>query len=478
MNVRVSAALAALLAAPVAFHPSASSAASEASRLATPERIAQEVRYRTDLHLDANPSYVRSLYDRGDADRLLATNGSLGALFTDAEAAELKARDKAVLDGQAAVGRLGLPAATWAGQYLDHRTGAYVVLVTENAPETERRLDADVPEPARLSVRGATVSYDALLAATDKLGAVRAALEKRGVALVTFGPDVVNNRLEIGATSDVAAARDAVRGVVDVPFVVVPAAPNEPRNNEKVNVLLAPPIRGGIDFRRPVSATTIARCSTGFVGYSPSGGSYLSNVTEYYMVSAGHCGPTSAQFTHATSYPLGPTRFSSFSSPTTTADALTVRISTTDRSNQLVLQYNPSTGAQTIGNVVSVVSKNTGVDIVGGRVCHTGTTSTTATLLRCGSISSVDRTATYGANAAVGYPGQTISRLRFANLHSEGGDSGASIVGAPGAGFQAEGILSGGPSNSLEITYFSQIRDVMSLSGLQYIKLTPNATID
>lgn len=475
ISVRAPVALGAAVFLTAAVIPGVAGATSGAAAV-TPDRVAHDVQYRSELHLKAEPAYVRSLYGRGDATRLLAANGALGALFTHAEATELKARDRAVIDGQEALDGLALPDDVFAGQYLDHRSGSYVVLVTRDAAQTERRLDLAVPHAARLAVLPAAVSYAALLAATETLALAGPDLEARGVPLVTLGPDTVRNRLQIGTTGDVNAARDAVRELVDVPFTVVAAPENTRRNNEKVNVTFAPPIRGGIDFRR-IAGSFVFRCSTGFVGYSPSGGTFLSNVTEYYMVSAGHCGPTTAQFTQA-AYPMGSTKASSFSATSTTADALAVNIAISDRSNQMVLQYNPSTGATTIGTVVSVVSKNTGVDVVGGRVCHDGTTTTTATVVRCGAITAVEQTVTYSADPDSGFPRQTISRLRFANLHSDGGDSGASIFGVPGVGYQAEGILSGGPADDLNVTFFSQIRDVMARVGVQSIKTSANGTID
>lgn len=437
-------------------------------------RIAADLDLRRQLHLPATEAYVRALYARPDAQQLLDHSYGLGALLTTDEQSELHARDAAVLAGQSVVRALrnaprGLP--EFAGDYLDNTSGTYVVLVTARDEEVAQALKAVVP--GRSAVRHAMKTQTELKAGVAAVTGHVDELRARGVSVASVAEDTIDNRLLVTVTSDVQAAQAALTSLTaGVPVAVQAGPANQVRDQEKYDVTFAPPMFGGVFMQRTADATHVDVCSTGFVGYSHSGGTVISDVTNYVMISTGHCGPTGVHWLQNT-YPFGTVAASTFGR-SGSADALSININLADRSNQVITTYNPTTRQKYIGTVISVVAPGTGVDIAGGRVCHDGVTST----YHCGTITYTNVTSSFAYDPMTGEAAHTITQLRQANLYSAPGDSGASIFGAPGVGFQAEGILVGGPSNNYNITTFSQIRNEMATLNVQNIKTSPNSTID
>lgn len=126
--------------------------------------LAADLDFRSQLHLNSDPEYVRSLYERPE---LTTGNRLYGALFTAAEAADVTARFDLSGDVAAiwdAYGESESRAGQFAGMLIDHAAGGKLVVYTTALLDAYSNLEwvTGLSHPERLELRHAAVSFEEL----------------------------------------------------------------------------------------------------------------------------------------------------------------------------------------------------------------------------------------------------------------------------------------------------------------------------
>ncbi|HEX8001434.1 MAG TPA: S1 family peptidase [Mycobacteriales bacterium] len=440
-----------------------------------PSDVAAAAHYREALGLDDSTATITAAANQ-DAGRVAAMLREFGAPLLPAEEAVLRHRQEASLQGHEALvawlnshGR-----GSFGGEYIDNQADRYVVLATDDAAATAMgsAIRAAMSDPAMLDVRRVTTPLSALDDALATLTTSFDSLALAGVDIAGAAVDVAGNRLDVSLAAPSPAAQSLVANVLGpVSFFTHVTGPNLPRAT-KADVLDAPPVRGGQSIKSPFQGTDgntyLGYCTTAFVGYNQTGGSFLSNIVTYYALTAGHCGKVNGAWTQA-SYAVGTAAQSTFTQSNPAGDSMIINAKYGDGSNQVFENYSSTQRGYAYMNSVATGGQ-ANVDVVGASVCHAGATTT----YRCGTVYATNASIVYAADPLTGQPKTTLTRMREStNLYSDHGDSGGSIVHND----VAYGVLSGGPDSNLYITYWTHVRNAMSAVGLQSIKTTAQTQI-
>ena len=423
--------------------------------------LAREAAFRADVFLNASREHVRGVHARGDKVELY------GMAFTPSEAAELTARDRTATEvtRELASLRTRMPAETFAGEYLDNATGRVVVRVTGSEAEVRQALHGAVSEDQRVAVAPAANSEVELAAVVEMLSDASVGGRRvAGVDIAIIRPDVVGNDVDVVVRGDADAARAALTAAYPGAPLDVSAGDVATTTNEKMNVVDAPPLKGGQDIR-----DGLGRCTSAFVAYNLIRLDAAIFTYDFFLLTAGHCGGgrTGTAFTQV-AYPIGTSAANGYYNGSF-VDGNAIRMKSTDRSNQ-VYERRTAAGVNIYRSIRSVESENASTDMVGQYVCQDGVTNN----YLCGTIASKGLTANYPARPTVGLdqPSQ-IRDLREATPRSDGGDSGASVH----SGELAKGVLSGSAtySNGDVNFIYQHVRDVLRATGVTYVKTSWNS---
>ncbi|SDZ40046.1 streptogrisin C [Amycolatopsis xylanica] len=289
---------------------------------------------------------------------------------------------------------------TFAGSYYDATTKRLHVDVTDAS-----KLDQVKAAGADAGV--ARFSATQLNSTVDRLNSAEATAPK---SVTTWGVDSKTNRVTVTVEPGKAGDVDSYLAKTGVDKGAVTVVESADRPSLQYDV------RGGDAYY----IANRARCS---IGFSVTGG----------FVSAGHCAAIGSSLTGYNQVAMG--SFSRYSFPT-----------------------NDYSLARTNSNWTPRGVINNGTRVAGSTEAATGTSackSGSTTGWTCGTIGAKNQTVRYAEG--------TVYGMTATNIHSEGGDSGGSII----AGNQGQGLLSGGNSTTM---YFFPLNKALSALGATLIR--------
>lgn len=401
--------------------------------------VAESLRFRRASGLTANPALVRRLVaERGDH---RASLERFGVPLTAAELRNLQARGRVAAQVPTIRRQADRVAGgSFAGLYVDQRAGGVVrVGFTRDAARHLRALRRVAPFPDRLRTFTPRHSQAALRALAG-----RVALDP-GAGVIEVAPDLARDSVDVGATHPTPElARRLRHRYKGVPIRLVASAPLHALSAEHYDDYPAPPMRGALQIRRHDNLYYDTVCSAGFV----SQGSI--HPRNYWVISAGHCGPPRALWTHPRSsggdYRVGRGAGNELRSGSD-ADAQAIGLDPAARSSQIYLHDYDRRRMR--------YQQRYDTDYRGEMICHAGDGSfmTTGEGISCGYITATDAR----VNLADGANNYTLYHQRYASLRSCAGDSGGPIF----KGNTGLGILSGGDGGPCgNTTTYSQIGHV------------------
>jgi hypothetical protein len=384
--------------------------------------------FREDFGFPAKESYVRDLLGNPRAREALET---YGAPLTSTEQLEVEKRGAVV----EAADRLRTYAEReasdhFAGLYMDQQAGGllrvgFTAAVDDHAAVVRSRF----PYPERLRFFRAKRTLDELNALQARINDQMPDLRDAGIEVRTVSVEIPDNVVEVGVVDapERAERRLEQRFGDGVRVVATPLVAPTPRTNSY------PPLKAGLTIDS-LQGLTSYRCTSSFI--TEDGG-------DYFMLTAGHCGPVGSSWTHAVYYAGRMTRNAYFNG--SSADAATIQISPLDRSNLIFISDS---------NLRAVRSSNLS-DTVGALICQSGNSSGYV----CGSIESTDMT--------VSYSDATFYNQRRATFPSIPGDSGGPLF----AGGEAHGVMSGNVtySDGDQDAIYSHITHVNSQLGTRVL---------
>lgn len=398
--------------------------------LATPSQraanlVAASLTFRRASGLRTDLGFVRGLVAQRGQHRTALER--FGVPLTSAELAALDARQRVdalvpALERQAAAEAPG----SFAGLYVDQRAGGVVrVGFTRDAADQARRLRTRSRFPGRIEAFAARYPDGRLRALAHRVGVDPA----RGVVMVA--PDVAHQAVEVGVIHPTPAlGRSLARRYPGVPIRMVATPAPRALASESYADYPAPPMRGALEMYRPSSAFTDTVCSAGFVSEGSN------NPQNFWLLTAGHCGPYGATWSHDTpsgTYHIGRSGGNVLRSGSD-ADAQDITLSPAARSRQVYLHdYDLR---------VMSYQQRYDTDYVGEPVCHAGVGSydNTGEGTACGYLQQKDATVALSD----GTTSYTLYHQRIASLRSCAGDSGGPIFKL----HTGLGILSGGEGGS------------------------------
>ena len=386
-----------------------SSTASSGGSLAGLPALAEQQRYRAELGLPATAEVVRDLNSQWAAGALPGA-GTEGAVFTAQEQQEMDERDEAGHEiASAARGYFkGDLSSTFGGVYIDNATGKTVVLVTRDAAKHLAALRGRVSHADRLSVAPVRYALADLDRVAAELTAKMSALLSAGASITSLGANEQDNVVDVNLERNTPDTRAVVSGALASPdramlrFWEAPAA--QPNG---VDALNAPPLKGGQRISQPLSGTTFTVCTSGFIAYERVRTDALIYITNYYMVTSGHCNKNSNPWSQYFAYPIGVQDRNRY--VTNGVDAMRIPINPSDKS-QLV--------AITATNDRFILYRQaSSADVLNERVCMSGATTGGEV---CGVLLS--------RGITVNQEGRVLTNVRVASYPNQGGDSGGSVL--------------------------------------------------
>lgn len=400
----------------------------------------QAVRFRAGLGLPTDAARMReAAASRNESRRIF------GVPLTDDEHRELVRRQQVIEDDASRIrsavkGDFGDD--VLAGVWMDNRAGGKLtVAVTEQETPVRAALGRLVKHPDRLVVRKARWSMADLTALGERIAA-RA--ERDDVALSGMAVDERGNELRVLASDGVSDVRAWLSGwLPEGARVRVEQSTAAPVGTPYVN---SPPFRGG----QGISGGGYT-CTSAFIARA---------TTQYFMVSAGHCGPTGVTWYQGDTVYVGSTDRIDISG----TDALRIPISSAEASNQVILWYSPALPTeQRVRSITS--SQSAGSDTVGQVSCITGQNFSD---LRCGEILS----RSFGVSLKTHW-GATLSYTngREVDADCNPGDSGGSAL----YGNQARGIISVKVTRTWanDTCVYAHIDHALASLGLSDVVTTP-----
>lgn len=210
-----------------------------------------------------------------------------------------------------------------------------------------------------------------------------------------------------------------------------------------MDALNAPPLKGGQRITQPSStAGFINTCTSAFVAYERVRTDAAIYVTNYHLVTAGHCNENANPWSQYQAYPIGVMDRTAYVD--NGADAMRIPMSAADRSQRVAIT---ATNDRLI-----YYRQASSADAVNERVCLSGATTAGES---CGIL--VHRGITVTSQ------GRTLPYTRIASYSSQGGDSGGSILN----GSEGKGIHSGRVVyNGINRAAYSHISISLSKLGL------------
>ena len=382
--------------------------------------LPEQQRYRAELGLPSDAVTVTSLNARWAAGEVPDATVE-GAVFTSAEEAELDARESAAAEiAQAARAYfVGPEESAFGGVHISHATGQTVVSVTRDPDHYLGVLRALVGTDARLVVERVRFALADLERIAATVGEAAADLAAEGVEIVGVTVDEVANVVEVGLVENSTVARSAVIEQLDVPgdAELVTFGASVPDQELGAPGLDAPPVKGGQQLLTYDTEGSFYTCTSGFVAYQRTRTDIGVYVTDYHLVTAGHCQKAhDAYFLQTELYVVGRTDRTAYFDG---SDSLRIPlVRQQDHSNRVLI----APGHDRLIYARQAVS----ADVVGERVCMSGVTTggeLCGTLLTRGYLS---RTR-----------GNSFPSQRLTSFPAVGGDSGGSVL----LNSQAKGIV-------------------------------------
>lgn len=297
---------------------------------------------------------------------------------------------------------------SFAGLYLDQRAGGLVRIgFTRDVAARVRRLRSNFAYDERLRGFLARHSLAKLRRVHRRVSSDRAALRRRGIEVAGIADRIPRNRVEIGVDGVSPGVRTFLRDRYGRATSVVRA---DARRREEDRYDTIPPWRAGLE----IYSTYV--CTMGFI----SRDEVVIGYTQYFVMTAGHCGPNNSEWYHGGAY-VGQMVRNDYRDGSV-ADSAAIEIPAIDANNHLFVNAN-----EPARDVTSIQSEHD--DNVGDFVCSSGRT----TLLECGNINDTNFEVTYD-------DGRTFREQRLSSALTDSGDSGAPQF----VGGEAYGILSGG----------------------------------
>lgn len=386
-----------------------------------PVREAQ--RFRTAVGLPADIGTVTRLMADPSVDQR-----RFGVPLTPAELRELNARAEAGSEVPI-IQSYGEERAAdaYAGVYMDHQDGGVIrVGFTKDLDRHRAAVRARFPFVARLRFFEADSTLSALNALHERIGDDLRDLRRSGIAVVTIATDVPNNAVAIGVHNLTAEDKQSLTERYGEQIrVVEDAAPVKRRRRE----IQSPPFAGGLQ----IHSDDFFECTSGFVAKSRTGAAR-------YLLTAGHCGAQSTIWLQgeAANSTLGGTYIGTM--------AQNEFYDGGEDGGKINMNANFESSKVYANGEYRGISSVESTDFVGQFVCKSGIT----TEYTCGVLRDNNFSLYYQDEDVI------LHRQRRATLTSDFGDSGSPIFELN----QAQGILSGGPSNSTATTYYSHISRV------------------
>jgi hypothetical protein len=384
--------------------------------------LAEQQRYRAELGLPASTEVVKDLNAAWSAGELPGGQAE-GAVFTAREEQELDVREDAGHEIAAAARAYfrGDLRSAFGGVYIDHDSGDTVVLVTRDAARHLAALRSRVTHADRLRtapVRYALADLDRVAAElTARLGSLHAA----AADVTSLGANERTNVVDVNLGADTPAARSAVLAALRpadramVRFWEAPAM-----RPTGVDALNAPPLKGGQRITQPATQVGLVNiCTSGFIAYERVRTDALIYVTNYFMVTSGHCNRNSNPWSQYQTYPIGtPDRNRYVNNG---IDAMRIPINAADSSQKVAIT--------TTNDRLIYYRQASSADVLNERVCMSGATTGGEV---CGVLLSRGITVTS--------EGRTLTNVRVASYTpNQGGDSGGSVL----HNSEAKGLNSG-----------------------------------
>jgi streptogrisin C len=385
------------------------------------EAQARAARFRAGMGFPSDPAVVRAMDDvlrtaktasvAGMAVAAADISTDLGVPLTRAEQREVELRQKVIEDDTPGIKRLvhSRTGREPAGIFMDNLNGGVLtVAVTDSVDAVRKDLATQVSHPDRLKVVQVGRSMDDLKKLAASVHRDRETQPVPGVQISGLAIDEPTNRVTVDAVGDVAALQRYLDGRYGSGAVLVEAGSVTPTGVIGVD---SAPFRGGQAIYRRTS-TTVSRCTSGFVVWTGTASS-----KNYYMLTAGHCGPYDALWRQADSVTMG----RSDKADVNGTDAQIINISNTSS------QWNNEV-ALSAGNYRAITSsQGWSADIVGQTTCITGSNFTG---LRCGALKNKSYDVSTGD--------LTYTAGREADVDCNPGDSGGPAL----YGNQARGTIS------------------------------------
>lgn len=398
----------------------------------------EQQRYRAELGLPASSEVVTDLNARW-ASGSLPGAGTQGAVFTSEEQREVDGRVAAARDIAAAARAYfdGTLEAAFGGVFIDHETGTTVVLLTRDEAKHTAALRERTQHDDRLGVRTARFSLAQLDGIVATLTDNAAALSSAGASFANAGVSEPENMVDVALIDDAPATRRQVLSLLSpADRAAVRFGPGAAYTPTGVDGLNSPPLKGGQRISRSTpDPTMISICSSAFDAYKRTRTDASIYVTNYYLVTAGHCAPTSADMQRpwvqgrlgGATYPIGVPDMNNISA-FGGVDAMRIPINAADAANKVAINetrdrliYRRQTYNTEIANEPVCMSAATTTDAYGNGIELCGT-------LIAKGVTLTDATT-----------GQKFANMRVVSFDAKGGDSGGSVL----KDSEARGIVQG-----------------------------------
>lgn len=236
------------------------------------QRLADEIRFRSDFGLRADEAYVRQLMADPKA------YGRWDYALTDAEAAEMDRRY--AMEGQMEpLEEVAESLPAFAGHWIDQRNGGIItVAFTRNAASHRAALERLLPARAQLQLLEVPFALADLKKVEAQITDERAELLAEGIEVSFWGTDISENRVAVGVIDLTDAKERVLQSRYDNKILAMAADPVPTACTSK-ETCFGPPLRGGISAA-PVNTAYRNRCSIAFLVHQGSNIEWLT---------AGHC---------------------------------------------------------------------------------------------------------------------------------------------------------------------------------------------
>lgn len=406
----------------------------------------EQQRYRAELGLPATDQVVKDLNLRWQSGDLPGGRAE-GAVFTAQERADLEQRERAGREISVAARKYfsGKLAAVFGGVYIDHGSGKTVVLVTQDVDRHFAALREKLANGERLKILVTRFALVDLERVAAELTAKLPAIADMGVQVTSLGANEKDNMVDVSLARSTPETRAVVSQTVqptDRSMLRFWEAPGITLTG--VDALNAPPLKGGQRISQLADTPGyINICTSGFISYERVRTDALIYVTDYFMVTAGHCARNSNPWSQYSAYPIGTPDRSAYVSGG--VDAMRIPINATDMSQRVAI-----TAAE---DRLIYYRQNSTADVLNESVCMSG--ATTGDVV-CGVLLS--------RGITVNSEGRILTDVRVASYSpNQGGDSGGSVLfGSEARGLNSGIVMFNGATRSV----FAHISIAISQLGL------------